>query len=149
MSMDVDTLLQSQHEIYDRISRSVENLKKMGSSSINLSAIETRIKIADQLWTKFEAQHDQIRVAYKNQFNVNEYARSNIFDTAENTSVIQRNTLAEYATQYRVVQAAPTPSTEHGSDRTSKTSLPRIKLTCHSFRPRTRTGLHSATSSCP
>ncbi|KMQ87939.1 bel12-ag transposon polyprotein [Lasius niger] len=126
--MDVGTMLQSQHEIYGRISRSVENLKKMGSSSINLSAIETRIKIADQLWTKFEAQHDQIRAAYKDKFNDSEYARSNLFDTAENTYVIQRSTLAEYATQYRVVQVAPTPPNEHGSDRTSKTSLPRIKL---------------------
>ncbi|KMQ89434.1 gag-pol polyprotein precursor [Lasius niger] len=100
----------------------------MDSSSINLSAIETRIKIADQLWTKVEAQHDQIRAAYKDKFNENEYAKSNIFDTAENTYVIQRSTLAEYATQYRVVQVAPTPPTEHNSDRTSKTSLPRIKL---------------------
>ncbi|KMQ81992.1 hypothetical protein RF55_24564 [Lasius niger] len=71
MSMYLNALLESQLEIHGRISRSVGNLKKMGSSNINLSAIETRIRIMDQMCIKFESQHDLIRAAFKEKFKDN------------------------------------------------------------------------------
>ncbi|KMQ87813.1 hypothetical protein RF55_12812 [Lasius niger] len=128
MSSDLNTLLQSQTEIHGRISRSVENLKKMGASHITLSAIETRIKILDQLWIKFEAQHDLLRAGYKEKFNTCEYTTSDIFEITENAYVMQRSALDEYADRYKIAPVVTAPPSEHGHDHAPKTSLPRIKL---------------------
>lgn len=63
--MDATTLLDSQGEIHVRITRSVKYLRKMGSANITASAVATRIRILDQLWAKFELQHDLICAALK------------------------------------------------------------------------------------
>ncbi|KMQ86855.1 hypothetical protein RF55_14051 [Lasius niger] len=126
--MDLNTLLQSQTEIHGRISRSVDNLRKMGSANITLSAVETRIRIIDQLWAKFEAQHDLIRAGYKERFDQSEYSTSDIFEDTENTYVLQRSALDEYANRYKAAPAAPAPGGELLGDRAPKTALPRIKL---------------------
>src|SRR5580765_3650812 len=130
MSLDLNALLESQLEIYGRIFRSVDNLKKMGSSNINLSAIEARIRIMDQMWNKFESQHDLIRAAYKDKFKESEYTKTDLFEQTDSTYVIQRSTLAEAAERYKTPAAtsvAPTASTAQNVDRTPKTALPRIK----------------------
>ena len=125
--MDRSTLLAGQHEILGRISRQVDNLKKLGSDNITLSAVETRTRIIDQLWNKLEAQHELIRASYKEKYNESEYATSDFFDNAENTYVLQRSLLAEYAERFKIASAAA-PSREPHSDQAPKTSLPRIKL---------------------
>ncbi|KMQ86943.1 hypothetical protein RF55_13931, partial [Lasius niger] len=127
MSMDRSTLLAGQHEILGRISRQVDNLKKLGSDNITLSAVETRTRIIDQLWNKLEAQHELIRASYKEKYNESEYATSDFFDNAENTYVLQRSLLAEYAERFKIASAAAPPREPH-SDQAPKTSLPRIKL---------------------
>ncbi|KMQ84171.1 hypothetical protein RF55_18256, partial [Lasius niger] len=128
MSMDLNTLLQSQTEIHGRISRSVDNLKKMGSTNITLSAVETRIRIIDQLWSKFESQHDLIRAGYKERFELSEYNTSKIFEDTENTYVLQRSALDEYANRYKTAPAAPVHVGEPMGDPAPKTALPCIKL---------------------
>src|SRR5580765_7638543 len=106
MSIDRSTLLSGQHEILGRISRQVDNLKKMGLDNITPSAVETRTKIIDQLWNKLEAQHELIRASYKDKYNESEYANSDFFDNAENTYVQQRSMLAEYAELFKTAPVA-------------------------------------------
>ncbi|CAL1671866.1 unnamed protein product [Lasius platythorax] len=103
----------------------------MGSSNINLSAIETRIRIMDQMWVKFESQHDLIRAAFKEKFKDSEYTKSDLFEQTESTYVVQRSTLAEAAERYKTPAAtsiAPSASNAQNVDRTPKTALPRIIL---------------------
>lgn len=66
MCADLNNLLQAQRDIHGRMSRSVENLRKLGAAGINLGSIEARIKILDQLWAKFETQHELIRTRFNN-----------------------------------------------------------------------------------
>ncbi|XP_024867526.1 uncharacterized protein LOC112451852, partial [Temnothorax curvispinosus] len=127
MSEDLSALLAGQHDIQGRISRSVENMKKMGMANINLSAVETRIHILDQLWEKFEAQHEQLRNAYKDKYNDSEYVKSDLFDITENTYVQQRSVFAEYANSFRLAPSK-LPQSSDQSDRAPKTSLPRLQL---------------------
>ncbi|XP_029680663.1 uncharacterized protein LOC115246151 [Formica exsecta] len=128
MSVDLATLISAQRDIHGRMSRSVDNLKKLGASGINPSAIETRIEILDQLWAKFQMQHESIRSCYKEKYNKSEYA-TEFFDTVENTYVQQRSTLSAYADRYKTAPSTSTASNEQQTgDHSMKTALPLIKL---------------------
>ncbi|XP_029177617.1 uncharacterized protein LOC114945524 [Nylanderia fulva] len=120
--MDVSTLVDCQREIQIRISRSVEYLKKLGSANITTSAIATRTRILDQLWTKFETQHDLIRAALKDKFSESEYFKSDFHADTENLYVSQRSILDGYAEHFRAPNVAPS------ADVTPRSSLPRIKV---------------------
>jgi len=61
MSADLKALLEAQSDIHGRMSRSVDNLRKMGVNNITLGAIQARLTILDNLWGKIEAQHELIR----------------------------------------------------------------------------------------
>ncbi|KAL6445170.1 hypothetical protein ACFW04_002215 [Cataglyphis niger] len=87
-------------------------------------SIEARIKILDQLWAKFEAQHKLIRTTYKERYNETDFV-----DTVENTYVQQRGKLAEYAERYQAALSTSAASNEQqNSDRLLKSALSKIKL---------------------
>ncbi|EGI63033.1 hypothetical protein G5I_08592 [Acromyrmex echinatior] len=73
MSDEINVLLTAQSDIHGRMARSMANLKKMGMANITLHAVKTRSALLDQLWTKFEKQHEFIRAHYKEAFDQNEY----------------------------------------------------------------------------
>lgn len=127
MSADLRVLLEAQDEIHGRLSRSVDNLKKMGVSNITLDAIQARVTILDKLWEKIEAQHELIRAALKERFHESEYAKSDFIDNAESTYVTQRSLLASYSDKLSP-DVALAPKTESVHEHSLKTSLPRIKL---------------------
>ncbi|XP_025262985.1 uncharacterized protein LOC112637430 [Camponotus floridanus] len=127
MSTDVKVLLEAQHDIHGRISRAVDNLRKMGVSNITRDAIQARISILDNLWQKMEAQHELVRAALKDRYQESEYAVSNFIEVAENTYVTQRSTLTGYAEKLK----GETPVAAKGEpnqEQAPKTSVPRIKL---------------------
>jgi len=111
MSADLRALLEAQNEIHGRMSRSVDNLRKMGVTNITLGAIQARLIILDNLWAKFEAQHELIRAALKERYLESEYAKADFIDTAECTYVSQRNTLTGYADKLRA-ESSTAPKTE-------------------------------------
>ncbi|XP_071572845.1 uncharacterized protein [Temnothorax nylanderi] len=129
MSLDQSAMLNSQHKLFVRISKAVDNLKKMGQANITLSAIETRIRLLDDHWAKFESQHDLVRACYKDRYAESEYAKLDLLDQAESAYVLQRSVLSELANRYKIASSS-TSSTlpEQGGDRASRTSLPRINL---------------------
>jgi len=146
MSADLKALLEAQTDIHVRMSRSVDNLRKMGVTNITLGAIQARLAILDNLWGKIEAQHELIRAALKERYHESEYAKSDFIDVAETTYVTQRSTLSGYADKLK--NESPTAhKMELVQEHTQKTSLPRILSSKHS-RARTRSGPRSATCSC-
>ncbi|XP_050453531.1 uncharacterized protein LOC126852608 [Cataglyphis hispanica] len=129
MSAELNTMLNAQRDIHYRMSRSMDNLRNLCNSGINPGSIEARIRILDQLWAKFETQHELIRITYKERYNESEYA-TDFFDTAENTYIQQtRGKLAEYAECYQTVLSTSAASNEQqNNDRSLKSALPKIKL---------------------
>ncbi|GAB1865873.1 t-SNARE coiled-coil homology domain-containing protein [Camponotus japonicus] len=127
MSADLKALLEAQNDIHGRMSRSVDNLRKMGVSGITAVAIQARLRILETLWTKFEAYHDLIRTALKDKYLESEYAKADFIDIAESTCVTQRSTLVEYANKLKG-ESSIAPKAEAHQEHALKTSLPRIKL---------------------
>ncbi|XP_025264300.1 uncharacterized protein LOC112637855 [Camponotus floridanus] len=126
MSADLKALLEAQNDIHGRMSRSVDNLRKMGVTNITAGAVHARLTILDNLWAKFEAQHELIRATLKDRYMESEYAKSDFIDTAECTYISQRSTLSDYADRLRA-ESAVAPRMESKSS-SPKTALPRIKL---------------------
>ncbi|XP_025265092.1 uncharacterized protein LOC112638165 [Camponotus floridanus] len=127
MSADLKALLEAQTDIHGRMSRSVDNLRKMGITNITAGAIQARLSILDNLWAKFEAQHELIRAALKDRYMESEYAKSDFVDTAECTYVSQRSTLSDYADRLSA-ESGVAHRIEPKSESSPKTALPRIKL---------------------
>lgn len=127
MSADIKALLEAQYDIHGRMSRFMDNLRKMGVSNITRDVIQARIGILDNLWNKVEAQHELIRTTLKKKYQKCEYAKLDFIDVAENTYIAQRNTLSGYAEKLK--GEAPTASKSEPSERQApRISLPRIKL---------------------
>ena len=99
MSDEINVLLTAQSDIHGRMARSMANLKKMGMANITLHAVKTRSALLDQLWTKFEKQHEFIRAHYKEAFDQNEYNTSQFADSAEITYIQQRSLLNDRITR--------------------------------------------------
>jgi len=127
MSTNLHALLTAQSDIHGRMARSVSNLKKLGVENITLHAVEIRLTILDQLWAKFEKQHELIRESYKEGFE-SEYSTSQFFDSAENTYVQQRSRLNDYLLKFKVASPSPASTKEPGNELSSKMSLPRLKI---------------------
>lgn len=100
MSMDLKALMEAQQDIHGRMSRSVDNLRKLGANNITLGAIEVRIAILDNLWNKVETQHELIRAGLRDKYNESEYFKSDFIDVVESTYVSQRSMLKGYAESY-------------------------------------------------
>lgn len=58
MNRECEGLVRSQADLFGRISRAFENLKKT-SQSKTLGTVEARLQ-ALEAWSKFESQHDQL-----------------------------------------------------------------------------------------
>ncbi|XP_011060934.1 PREDICTED: uncharacterized protein LOC105149905 [Acromyrmex echinatior] len=128
MSDEITALLIAQSDIHGRMARSMTNLKKMGMANITLHAVETRSALLDQLGTKFEKQHELIRAHYKEAFDHSEYNTSQFADSAEITYVQQRSLLNDYRTKLKAEKSSTAPPSESGTDCSTKSALPRLKI---------------------
>ncbi|XP_071579868.1 uncharacterized protein [Temnothorax nylanderi] len=128
MSMDQSALLNGQHDIHRRIAHAMTNLRKQGADNITLDAVRTRIRILDDLWAKFESNHDLIRACYRDLYTESEYYKTDFFDTVENAYVHQHSLLTTCANTLKAASPRVPAGPEQSSEHAPKTSLPRIQL---------------------
>jgi hypothetical protein len=128
MSSELNALLASQHDIHGRLSRAVDNLKKLGAANITLSVVETKIKLIDQLWARFEVQHEAIIAGYQEGYQKSEYATADTYDSVELTYLQQRGVLAMYVEQLTTVAPSGGPAQGNRTESTPNARLPQIKL---------------------
>jgi len=50
MNAELKAMIDAQHDVHGRMSRSVDNLRKLGATNITHSVVQTRISILDNLW---------------------------------------------------------------------------------------------------
>lgn len=60
----MEGLIRGQHELFGRIARVFDNLKKAGTANITLGLVESRLQSLEANWSKFEAQHERLLVSY-------------------------------------------------------------------------------------
>ncbi|XP_011706167.1 PREDICTED: uncharacterized protein LOC105461365 [Wasmannia auropunctata] len=122
----MEALLAGQQELYGRIARTIENLKKAGVAKITPALISTTIKLLDAKWERFEEQHERLRCLHWEDMKNHEYYMNDLMGQVEGIYTQQRSVLLDYqeslgATEETkpVALSAPAPP---------RTTLPRIQL---------------------
>ncbi|XP_071640000.1 uncharacterized protein [Temnothorax longispinosus] len=107
----MEQLIATQQELYARMTRTYENLKKTGAAKITRPLIASILKVLGAKWEKFKRNHKVLLREYGKDLTGNTYLTEDLFEQAENVYVYQRS-------------HKPTP----GDTATSKTTWPRIQL---------------------
>lgn len=132
MSLDAQNLVDSQAELYSRISKTVENLKKAGKGNITSGVLDALIKTLDASWEKFSAQHEILRSMHDKP-GVADYIKLGLFDKVDMAYVFQRGALTDWAQQLQRPQIQTSGSTAdqsiQASGESSKHFLSRLKIT--------------------
>ncbi|XP_046435238.1 uncharacterized protein LOC124187037 [Neodiprion fabricii] len=66
--MTIDKYIERQTDLFRRICRTLENLRKLGEAKITLGQVQSRLDALNSNWLKFQGMHDtvdQIRIAAK------------------------------------------------------------------------------------
>ncbi|KMQ90572.1 bel12-ag transposon polyprotein [Lasius niger] len=119
--MEMEQLIDAQHEVHGRISRCVENLKKIKSAKVSMDTINAATRLLDNKWNKFEEQHEQLQAEFWREIKEHDYTKEDFPSEVEQTYLNQRAELAELAKKLNE-QTEPERAT------TPRKSLPRIQL---------------------
>ncbi|GAB1865907.1 Bel12-ag transposon polyprotein [Camponotus japonicus] len=139
--MEMDQMIDAQHELHVRILRSVDNLKKIGAAKLNAHTIQAAIRVLDDKWTKFTEQHEELRANYWKEIKEDDYTTDDLLSKVETAYYEQRSQLAEL--EERFSKPAEAALAERARETApSRRTLPRINLPL--FRIGQPTGTYSA-----
>lgn len=128
MSKDTEGLARTQLELYGRISRAYENLKKSGAANSTVGLVEARLQALESNWAKFEAQHDKLVSTSWDALAEHDYRKKDVMILAEEVYLIQKGAFLDAlrALKSKVSGDAPTATSE--TSPLKRTTLPRIQL---------------------
>lgn len=130
MSLDLETLVRSQSELYGRISRAFENLRKTGVSKVTLGMAEARLQALESNWAKFESQHETILSGSYETISKLDYFKQDVQALTEEAFLMQKGQFLDLIQSFKsqAVITAAAENTDAGTV-SSRTMLPRIHLT--------------------
>lgn len=133
MSRDWQGILDAQIELYGRISRAHDNLKKSGLAKLTVGVVEARLEGLEANWAKFEAQHEKLRGAPREVVEAHDYKAQDIPELAEETFLQQKGIFKDLI-QTAKAQETATTAKEQTTETVSKerTTLSRIQLSSFS-----------------
>lgn len=122
---EMESLISAQQEIFGRISRTLENVKKAGAAKLTGSLITTTLRLLDNRWAKFEEQHERMRSKHWDEMKVHEYCVQDFYGKVEGAYVQQRAALMELESSLHV---RPDEGQRVEQPALPRTTLPRIQL---------------------
>ncbi|KMQ88132.1 hypothetical protein RF55_12430 [Lasius niger] len=85
MEREAEDLIRAQVELHGRISRMVDNLKKMGQANNTTGAVQSRTTTLEKYWAKFEEQHETLRTTYREVTKNHDYVKKDLSAILEET----------------------------------------------------------------
>lgn len=140
--MDVDFILRNQYELYGKIARSYENLKKAAAaSSLTIGLVEARLQALETNWTKFEGHHEKLVAEHWEVASKHEYTTKKLASTTEETYLNQKALYLDtlYSAKREAAPAAPATTAPPqvvvaAPQPPPRSTLPRIQLPSFSGR---------------
>ncbi|XP_024879014.1 uncharacterized protein LOC112459228 [Temnothorax curvispinosus] len=123
----MERLINSQRDIYGRIARTVENLRKTGAAKISLPLVRSTLSVLEGKWAKFQAQHDRLQEEFGEEFDRNKYNTEDFLSTVETAYIQQRTKLLEYEEKLGEPKVLDDSKSRAGQA-TSRNVLPRIQM---------------------
>lgn len=127
MSLEVKVLADAQVELYRKISRTVENLRKLGSTKITLRAVESRLQSLESNWAKFDAQDDKL-FAHREVLVGHDYYKLDVPALTEEAYLNQKATLLDWKHSSKAKEVETSAATLGTPSSAPRTTLPRIQL---------------------
>lgn len=125
----VEGIIRMQNELYGRIARAVENLKKSGPKA-TLSVVEARLQSLEANWAKFEAHHEKIVIGLSAETLAQlDYAKQELSSLAEEAYLQQKSQFLDLIRQLKAEEKLP-PTTDVAVPAVAppRSTLPRIQL---------------------
>lgn len=91
----MEQLVVAQRELYGRIARTLENLRKAGSAKLSVAFVQSALANLEGKWTKFEDQHDHLLLEFGDKLKGHAYVSSDLVSTVEMVYLQQRAKLVE------------------------------------------------------
>lgn len=122
-------MIQDQAELYGRISRIVENLKKLGQSNITADAVQSRLTTLEIYWARFEEQHKTLHMVHKEALKRHEYTKTDVPSFVEEAYLSQKGVLLDCAARLAAhAKTSESPVVVKAEMPSARSSLPRIQL---------------------
>lgn len=135
MSLEVEGYIRGQTELFGRISRAFENLRKAGAAKLSLGMMEARLQALETNWAKFEAQHDKLLALPGEARGGLEYFKQDVSSKAEEAFLQQKGLFLDTIRATRAKEgAASSAASAEATAATPRTILPRIQLPLFSGR---------------
>ncbi|XP_070170760.1 uncharacterized protein [Polyergus mexicanus] len=116
-------------DLYGRISRAYENLRKSGTGNITIGLAEAWLQALEANWAKFEFQHDKL-LEHWEALSESTYVKTDMPTLAEEAYLTQKGMFLDTLRRLRAAERTetpdfgPAPSPSHPA----RTTLPRIQL---------------------
>ncbi|XP_076652416.1 uncharacterized protein LOC143358826 [Halictus rubicundus] len=117
-----------QHVLFGRISRTVDNLKKLGKANLTKGTIQSKLAHLDAAWVQFQAHDDKIVNAATADDRETDYFTLDLYDQAEGACCVQSGQLLAMLDDFEQTQALSTAVPPPTSGPRPRSALPRITL---------------------
>ncbi|XP_011268073.1 uncharacterized protein LOC105258504 [Camponotus floridanus] len=125
----IEATIRMQHELHHRISRVVENLKKLGKEKITLVTINTRLESLESNWKSFQTTHSALIAAAVEAEKTLDYFVTDYYDLTETAYFENKDTLLTLRQDSASPEAASDDSLNVSASRHSTArALPKITL---------------------
>ena len=125
--------LPEQIELYHRLTRVYENLKKKGIAKMTEGSVQARLDLLHALWEQFASQHGVLMRSRTEELASHEYFAKDCFGLAEDSFLEQKGVLLDLLRELKrksepITITAPTSGGAHVAEARSRATLPRIPL---------------------
>ncbi|KAM0727865.1 hypothetical protein ACS0PU_005334 [Formica fusca] len=127
MNKDKEPTVRSQSDLYGRISRAYENLRKSGTANITIGLAEARLQALEANWAKFEFQHDKL-LEHWEALSESTYVKTDMPTLAEEAYLTQKGMFLDTLRRLRAAEMTETTAFQSAPSHPARTTLPRIQL---------------------
>ncbi|XP_071651732.1 uncharacterized protein [Temnothorax longispinosus] len=127
MALEVDGAVRRQHEVYTRLARAYENLKKSGAAKITEGSVTARMASLDQNWDMFKENHEDMMTAHWKALNEHEYVKDDFYAVAEEVYLSQKAAFLDLLARFERPDTDQSASLKP-AEGTMRKTLPRIQL---------------------
>ena len=126
-------MIPEQIDLYHRLTRVYDNLKKKGVAKITEGSVQARLDLLMSLWDKFSKQHSIIVRSRTEELPRNDYFTQDCFGLCEESFLEQRGSLLDLLRELTrktepIVHVARTSGGAPAAETRSRATLPRIPL---------------------
>jgi len=124
----MEQLVNAQRELYGRITRTGDNLRKAGAAKISAGLIRSSLSILEAKWNKFEAQHGRLRDEHAAELAKHEYLTGDFISVAETAYLQQRAALLDLEASLTNRPGSEDDKPVRSESSLRRGTLPRIQL---------------------